>query len=78
MEPSGRPIARGFGRYVVSILLSLLVTVLVMFLLPFEDLSPQTPGRTVTVVVFFTVFLILMTGDTVLEYYRGSHDDTAD
>jgi hypothetical protein len=41
---------------------------LAIFILPFDDFSPQTPVRAVLVAVFFITFLLVMFGDELIDY----------
>jgi hypothetical protein len=57
---------------------SFVVSIVAMFLLPFDDFSPRTPGRAVGVVLFFTTFSITMFGDKLVEYWRQNNNDTTE
>jgi hypothetical protein len=55
MQSSGLP-THAFVRYLLAIAASFAATVLAIFIPPFDDFSPQTPGRAVLVAVFIIIF----------------------
>ena len=67
MQSSGVP-THAFVRYLLTMTASFAAIFLAIFILPFDDFSPQTPVRAVLVAVFFITFLLVMFGDELIDY----------
>lgn len=70
--------SHGVRRYLLAMAVSFVVSILAMFILPFNDYSPQTPGRGVGVAIFFTTFSSVMFGDELIDRWRRNKNDTTE
>lgn len=48
------------AKITLALVGAMVVTALMILLLPFDDLSPRTPGRAIVVGVFYTIWTLLM------------------
>ena len=65
-------------RYLLAMAASFGVSIVAMFVLPFDDYSPATPGRAVGVAIFYITFSSVMFGDELIDYWRQNNNDTTE
>ena len=65
-------------RYLLAIASSLGVSIVVGFVLPFDEYSPGAPGRVVVLAIFFITFSSVMFGGQLIDYWRQNNNDTTE
>lgn len=65
-------------RYLLAVVASFGVSIIAMFVLPFDDYSPATPGRAAGVAIFFITFSSVMVGDELIDYWRQNKNDSTE
>ena len=64
--------------YLLAIASSLGVSIVVGFVLPFDEYSPGAPGRVVVLAIFFITFSSVMFGGQLIDYWRQNNNDTTE
>lgn len=57
---SPREAALMMAKITLAFVVAMLVTILMILIIPFGDISPRTPEKAIVVIVFYTTWALLM------------------